>query len=45
MDWSLVLVSQGIDVVERVPMAVARLGQQLYLVDRNGAVYRFDPAR
>ena len=38
MMWRVLPSTVGVQIVERVPMAVARLGQQLYLVDENGVI-------
>ena len=37
MMWRVLPSTVGVQIVERVPMAVARLGQQLFLVDERGA--------
>ena len=36
--WRVLPSTVGVQIVERVPMAVARLGQQLFLVDETGVV-------
>lgn len=38
MMWRVLPSTVGVQIVERVPMAVARLGQQLYLVDEHGII-------
>ncbi len=43
--WRLLPSTVEVSVVERVPMAIARLGDQLYLVDRTGIIIDdFGPA-
>ncbi len=36
--WRVLPSTVGVQIVERVPMAIARVGQQLYLVDARGAI-------
>ena len=36
--WRVLPSTVGVEVVERVPMAIARSGQRLYLVDERGAI-------
>jgi cell division protein FtsQ len=38
MMWRVLPSTVGVQIVERIPMAVARLGQQLFLVDERGAI-------
>jgi cell division septal protein FtsQ len=38
MMWRVLPSTVGVQIVERVPMAVARLGQQLFLVDEHGVI-------
>jgi len=38
MMWRVLPSTVGVQIVERNPMAVARLGQQLFLVDERGAI-------
>lgn len=38
MMWRVLPSTVGVQIVERVPMAVARLGQQLFLVDDRGVI-------
>jgi len=38
MMWRVLPSTVGVQIVERVPMAVARLGQQLFLVDEQGVI-------
>jgi cell division protein FtsQ len=38
MMWRVLPSTVGVQIVERVPMAVARLGQELFLVDERGVI-------